>query len=146
MRESAAESALTSASPRAISVAFTSSSAAASLSFFSAANRALETPAISSRATAGRSHAAVIRDMTILSPVFGRSTLRKFLGQRDDDARRAPHVAESVLVLVLGHLADEFGAVGAQASDGVVDALDGEHDAPQAERVRRGDGWFDLDQ
>ncbi len=37
----------------------------------------------------------------------------EFLGQRDDDARRASHVAESVLVLVLGHLADEFGAVGA---------------------------------
>jgi hypothetical protein len=29
----------------------------------------------------------------------------EFLGQRDDDARRASHVAESVLVLVLGHLA-----------------------------------------
>ena len=41
----------------------------------------------------------------------------EFLGQRDDDARRASHVAESVHVLVLGHLADEFGAVGAQASD-----------------------------
>src|SRR5258708_29320778 len=44
----------------------------------------------------------------------------EFLGRRDDDARRASHVAESVLVLVLGHLADEFGAVGAQASDSVV--------------------------
>jgi hypothetical protein len=48
----------------------------------------------------------------------------EFLGQRDDDARGASHVAESVLVLVLGHLADEFGAVGAQASDSVVDAFD----------------------
>jgi hypothetical protein len=38
------------------------------------------------------------------------------------------HVAESVLVLVLGHLADEFGAVGAQASDGVVDAFDYKHE------------------
>src|ERR1700704_7079940 len=38
----------------------------------------------------------------------------EFLGQRDDDARRASHVAESVLVLVLGYLADEFGAVAAQ--------------------------------
>jgi len=26
----------------------------------------------------------------------------EFLGQRDDDSRRASHVAESVLVLVLG--------------------------------------------
>jgi hypothetical protein len=47
----------------------------------------------------------------------------EFLGQRDDDARRASHVAESVLVLVLGHLSDEFGAVGAQASDSVIDAF-----------------------
>jgi hypothetical protein len=28
----------------------------------------------------------------------------EFLGQRDDDARRASHVAESILVLVLDHL------------------------------------------
>src|SRR5215212_10091175 len=70
----------------------------------------------------------------------------EFLGQRDDDARRASHVAESVLVLVLGHLADEFGAVGTQASDSLVDAFDCKHDAPEAQRVRRCDHWFDLDQ
>ena len=70
----------------------------------------------------------------------------EFLGQRDDDARRASHVAESVLVLVLGHLAVEFGAVGAQASDSVVDAFDCKHDAPEAQRVRRCDRRFDLDQ
>src|SRR5467141_2331532 len=70
----------------------------------------------------------------------------EFLGQRDDDARRASHVAESVLVLVLGHLADEFGAVGAQASDSVVDASDCKHDAPETQRVWRCDRWFDLDQ
>src|SRR6195256_2719399 len=70
----------------------------------------------------------------------------EFLSQRDDDARRASHVAESVLVLVLGHLADEFGAIGAQASDSVVDAFDCKHDAPEAQRVRRCDRRFDLDQ
>src|SRR3979411_132554 len=70
----------------------------------------------------------------------------EFLGQRDDDARRASHVAESVLVLVLGHVTDEFGAVGAQASDSVVDAFDCKHDAPEAQRVRRCDRRFDLDQ
>jgi hypothetical protein len=47
----------------------------------------------------------------------GGEPSEEFLGQRDDDARRASHVAEYALVLVLGHLADEFGAVGAQASD-----------------------------
>src|SRR5258706_9440453 len=70
----------------------------------------------------------------------------EFLGQRDDDARGASHVAESVLVLILGHLADEFGTVGAQASDRVVDAFDCKHDAPEAQRVRRCDRRFDLDQ
>jgi len=70
----------------------------------------------------------------------------EFLGQRHDDARGASHVAKSVLVLVLGHLADEFGAVGAQASDGVVDAFDCKHDTPEAQRVRRCDRRFDLDQ
>src|SRR3979411_334472 len=70
----------------------------------------------------------------------------EFLGQRDDDARRASHVAESVLVLVLGHVTDEFGAVGAQASDSVVDAVDCKHDAPEAQRVRRCYRRFDLDQ
>src|SRR3989440_7149609 len=70
----------------------------------------------------------------------------ELFGQRDDDARGASHVAESVLVLVLRHLADELGAVGAQASDSVVDAFDGEHDAPEAQRVRRCDRRFDLDQ
>src|SRR6185295_20304142 len=59
----------------------------------------------------------------------------EFLGQRDDDARRASRVAKSVLVLVLDHLADELGAFRAQASDRVVDAFDCKHDAPEAQRV-----------
>src|SRR4051812_30344949 len=70
----------------------------------------------------------------------------EFLRQRDDDARGTSHVAESVLVLVLGHLADEFGAVGAQASDSVIDAFDYKHDAPEAQRVRRCNRRFNLDQ
>src|SRR5712671_4325926 len=74
------------------------------------------------------------------------SASEEFLCQRDDDARRASHVAESVPALVLGHLADEFGAVGAQASDSVVDAFDCKHDAPEAQRVRWCDRRFDLDQ
>src|SRR5687767_8130354 len=70
----------------------------------------------------------------------------EFLGQRDDDARRASHVAAPVLILVLAHLAYEFGAVRAHASDSVVDAFDCKHDAPEAQRVRRCDRRFDLDQ
>jgi hypothetical protein len=70
----------------------------------------------------------------------------EFLGQRNDDAGRASHVAESVYVLVLDHLADEFGAVGAQPSDSVVEAFDAKHDAPQTQRIRRCDRRLDLDQ
>src|SRR5215210_2899118 len=70
----------------------------------------------------------------------------ELFSQRYDDAPWTPHVAEPVQVLVLGHFADEFGAVGAQASDSVVDAFDCKHDAPEAQRVRRCDRRFDLDQ
>jgi hypothetical protein len=70
----------------------------------------------------------------------------EFLGQRDDDVGRASHVAKPVLVLVLDHLADKLGAVGAQASDRVVDAFDRKHDASEAQRVRRCDRRLDLDQ
>lgn len=70
----------------------------------------------------------------------------ELFSQRDDDAPWTPHVAEPVYVLVLGHFADEFGAVGAHARDRVVDAFDGKHDAPQAQRVRRWDCRFALDQ
>src|SRR5829696_2311475 len=70
----------------------------------------------------------------------------ELFSQRYDDARRATHVAEAVQVLVLGHLTDEFSAVGAHASDSVVDAFDCKHDAPEAQRVRRCDRRFDLDQ
>jgi hypothetical protein len=55
-------------------------------------------------------------------PDGGESESKEFLGQRDDDARRASHVAEPVLVFVLNHCADEFGAVGARAGHGVVDS------------------------
>src|SRR5919108_4057849 len=56
----------------------------------------------------------------------------KFLSQRDDDSRRASHVAQPVLVLVLDHLADELSAVCAEAGHGVVDVFDREHDLPEA--------------
>ena len=40
-------------------------------------------------------------------------------------------------VLVLRQLADEFGAVGAEACNNVLDVVDGKHDAANAQRVRR---------
>src|SRR6185437_5570723 len=63
--------------------------------------------------------------------------LADLFGQGDDDARGAAEVAEPVAVLVLRHPAEEFGAVGAQAGDGVVDVVDSEHDTMQAQRVGR---------
>src|ERR687889_903865 len=71
----------------------------------------------------------------------------ELLSQRYDDAPRTPHVAQPVQVLVLGHFAHEFGAeVGAHASDSVLHAFDCKHHAPEAQRVRRCDRRFDLDQ
>src|SRR5215212_7911547 len=46
-------------------------------------------------------------------------------------------VAEPIRVFVLHHFADQFGAVGAQARDDVVDTIDGEHDAADPECVHR---------
>src|SRR6195256_6931616 len=63
--------------------------------------------------------------------------LAELLGQSDDDALRATQEAEPVDVLVLRDLADEFGTVGAQAGNDVVDVVDSEHDAAYAQRVRR---------
>src|SRR5205814_10582549 len=53
---------------------------------------------------------------------------------------------ESAQVLIQGPLADELGAVSAQASDGVVDTLHRKHDARKAQRVRRCDRRYDIDQ
>jgi hypothetical protein len=62
----------------------------------------------------------------------------ELFGQSDNDALGAADEAEPVGVLVLGDLADELGAVVAEAGDDIVDVVDGEHDAADAEGVRRG--------
>src|SRR6185295_4961224 len=54
------------------------------------------------------------------------------------DAFGAAEVAESILVLVLCHLAHEFSPMFLQANNDVVDVRDGEHDATDAQRVHRG--------
>src|SRR5215213_5117478 len=74
-----------------------------------------------------------------LSPVTPPATevSAERLGQSDDDALRATQEAEPVDVLVLRDLADELGAVAAQAGDDIVDVVDSEHDAANAQRVRR---------
>src|SRR3954469_23620653 len=67
----------------------------------------------------------------------GRRPSAELLGHSDDDALRATQEAEPVEVLVLRDLADELRTVAAQAGDDVVDVVDGEHDAADAQRVRR---------
>src|SRR5215211_2455488 len=66
-----------------------------------------------------------------------RERLPELLGKRDDDALGAAYVGEPIRVLVLHHVADQFGAVGEQARDDVVDVIDGEHDAADPECVHR---------
>jgi hypothetical protein len=61
----------------------------------------------------------------------------KFLGQPDDNALGAADVGKPIRVLVLHHFADQFGAVGKQSRDDVVDVIDGEHDAADPEFVHR---------
>ena len=61
----------------------------------------------------------------------------EFLGQRDDDAFGAAEVAEQKDVLVPHHLADELGAMGSQSGDGVLDIVDGEHEATDSQCIRR---------
>src|SRR4029078_7958105 len=68
---------------------------------------------------------------------YERGVSAELLGQSDDDALRATQEAESVDVLVLRDLADEFGTVEAQPGGAVVDVRDSEHDAAYAQRVRR---------
>src|SRR5206468_11453644 len=61
----------------------------------------------------------------------------EFLGQPNDNALGAADIGEPIRVLVLHHFADQFGAMGKQARDDVVDVIDVEHDAADPEFVHR---------
>ena len=58
--------------------------------------------------------------------------LAALLGKPDNDTLRAADVAEPNRVLVLLNFTDQFGAVGVQARDDIVDVIDGEHDTADA--------------
>jgi len=60
----------------------------------------------------------------------------QLLRKSKDEALGRAHEAEPVDVLVLRNLADQLHPVAAQARHGVVDVVDREHDAADAERVR----------
>src|ERR1700726_1943388 len=70
-------------------------------------------------------------------PSRSRLASADLFGQGDDDARGAAEGTEQEDALELRPLAEEFGAMGAQAGDGVMDVVDSEHDAMQAQRVGR---------
>ena len=81
------------------------------------------------------------------SPDKALNASEELFSQRYDDAPWSPHVAQPVHILVLDHFAYEVGAeVGAHASHSLLDAFDRKHHAPQAQRVRRCDQRFDLEQ
>src|SRR5512146_1822233 len=63
------------------------------------------------------------------------SASAQLLGQGDHQALGPADVAEPVAALVLHDLADELGAVAAQAGEHGVEVVDGEHDPTDAERV-----------
>src|SRR6476659_5796800 len=67
-------------------------------------------------------------------------TSADLLGERDEDARRATDITEPIAVLVPHQLANQFGAVGAEPGNDIIDIFDGKHDATYAQRVRRGVG------
>src|SRR5580693_8988161 len=67
----------------------------------------------------------------------GQKPSADLLGQRNDDALGAAYVAEPIAVLVLLQSANEFRTVSAQPGNDVFDVVDGEHDVPYAQRVRR---------
>jgi len=52
--------------------------------------------------------------------------LLELLAQPDDDALGTADVGEPIRVFVLHHFADQFGAVGKQARDHIIDVIDGQ--------------------
>jgi hypothetical protein len=70
----------------------------------------------------------------------------EFLGQRDDDARRASHVAEPVLVPRTGPPRRRVRRRGRAGGPLCRRCLRPRHDLPEAQRVRRGNRWLGPDQ
>ena len=62
----------------------------------------------------------------------GSASSADLLGERDEDALRATDITEPIAVLVLHQLANQFGTVGAEPGNDIIDVFDGEHDAPYA--------------
>jgi hypothetical protein len=62
----------------------------------------------------------------------------ELLGKRDDNALRAANVTKPVRVPILNDFADKLSAMGAQAREYILDVVNGEHDAMDAQRVDGG--------
>src|SRR5687768_10026320 len=63
-------------------------------------------------------------------------SLAELLCKRDNDTLGPADVGQSVGILVL-HFANDLRSMGAQACDGTIDVVDGEHDATDPKRVHR---------
>src|SRR5207248_11356023 len=96
----------------------------------------LDGSALAARGGSGPTGRAVRRRYPGAGPFTDRSP--DLLRELDDDPLGATDVAEPVAVLVLLQLADEFGSVGPQATEDIVDALDREAEVADARRVRGG--------
>ena len=71
--------------------------------------------------------------------ILASGLFTKLFGHSDNDPLMTTHEAESVDVLVLCDLADEFRTVvSAQSGNDVTDFINSEHDVAYAQRVRRG--------
>src|SRR3954447_7427521 len=66
-----------------------------------------------------------------------RATSADLLGELDDDARWAAHVAKPVDVLVVHKLAYQLAAMCSQLCEGLLDVVDGEEDVADARGVGR---------
>src|SRR4051812_39636288 len=66
------------------------------------------------------------------------SLVPELLGEPDENPFGTPDVAEPIHVFILDHFADGFRAAFAESGEGIVDVLNGEHDAQVAESVHWG--------
>src|SRR5690606_17084424 len=63
--------------------------------------------------------------------------LSEWFCQRDNDSGRAANITQPVRVLILDDFTDELSPPGTQAPQDFINAVNGKHDAVQAQRVHR---------
>src|SRR5689334_6090632 len=81
---------------------------------------------------------AATRSTGAFHGVLSGSLLPELLGEPDEDSLGTPDVAEPVDAFVVHDFIDHRRAELAEPGEGVVEVLDGEHDAQVPQRVHRG--------